>query len=254
MPTRPPRTRLYVDAPLENGALVPLDGDAAHHAVGVLRLGAGDAVALFNGRDGEWAATIETATRKAATVRAETQTRPQMPESDIRVLFAPLKKTATDYAVEKATEMGVARLSPVITQRTETRRLNAGRLAATARDAAQQSERLSVPVIDDLAPLDAVLADWDPGRTLFVCAEREDAPPLAQAVREHKGPHAFLIGPEGGFQREELDAIMKLPFVVAITLGPRILRAETAIVAALAIWQCTIGDGSGGDAPGTNQT
>lgn len=254
-----PKTRLYKDGPLEKGALLPLEAASAHHVLVALRLGAGDTVSVFNGRDGEWVGTLETVSRKSADVRINKQIRPQIAEPDIWLLFAPLKKTATDYTVEKATELGAARLIPVSTRRTETKRLNVERLNATARDAAQQSERLSIPAIDELRPLGAVLSDWDPSRTLFVAAERYDlmshsqvernTTSLFQVARRTIGPHAILIGPEGGFETEELDGALKLPFVVPVNLGPRILRAETAAIVALTIWQTAAGEMKEKDTP-----
>ena len=238
-----PKTRLFTDGPLGPGLEIRADEADAHHVVRVLRLGPGDSLSVFNGRDGEWAATITDAGKKSLTLRLDRQTRPQTPEPDIWLLFAPLKKTATDFIVEKATELGVARLIPVLTERTETRRVNLDRLAQTARDAACQCERLGLPAIEQPRPLADVLAAWPEDRTLVAALERaRDVPPLSSVARETPLPHAFLIGPEGGFSPAELDGPLKQAFVRGAHLGPRILRAETAALAALSLWQDAAGD------------
>jgi 16S rRNA (uracil1498-N3)-methyltransferase len=255
------KIRLFVAAALAVGAAVPLRPDQAHYASKVMRLGLGDALRLFNGRDGEWRARIASLGRKGAEAIAEAQTRAQAPEPDASLLFAPLKKTALDFAVEKATELGVAVLQPVLTRRTAAERVNLARLRAHAVAAAEQCERLTVPAVRPMLTLERALADWNgarpdrgasfsargdsPARRLYVADETGGGVPAAEAFSgaDPAGPVAFLVGPEGGFERSELDALGRLPFVTRIALGPRILRAETAALAALACWQALAGDG-----------
>lgn len=243
---RPPKIRLFVEGSLAAGARVELSPDQAHYAGRVMRLGPGDALALFNGRDDEWRGRIARLDRKGGEAVAEERLRPQTAGSDLWLLFAPLKKTATDFLVEKATELGVARLVPVFTRRTAAERINRERLRARAVEAAEQCERLDVPEVAEAATLERVLAEWPAGRRLFVADEQGGGIPAAEAFAsspKDAPAHAFLIGPEGGFERSELDALGRLPFVSRVTLGPRILRAETAALAMLACWQAITGDG-----------
>jgi 16S rRNA (uracil1498-N3)-methyltransferase len=244
-------TRLYVDAPLKAGAELALDGDRAHYLKQVLRLGPGDAVGLFNGRDGEWRARIEEVARRGVRLRAEAQTRPQAPDADLWLVFAPIKRQRIDLVAEKASELGAAAIWPVFTERTVMTRVNLERLRANAIEAAEQTERLSVPEIREPVTLGELAHRWPKERRLLLCAEAGDARPIASVLQEILrergdaiGPAAILVGPEGGFASAELDALGKLPFVTAVGLGPRILRADTAAVAALACWQAIVGDGA----------
>jgi 16S rRNA (uracil1498-N3)-methyltransferase len=238
-----PRTRLYVEEPLEAGTPVRLPGDRAHFLRNVLRLEAGAAVALFNGRDGEWLARIGQLSKSAAVLDLVERRREQQPAADLWLLFAPIKGGRIDSVAEKATELGVAELHPVFTRRTDAQRVNVERLRANAVEAAEQCERLDVPVVREPLPLDRILAEWPEGRTLFVCAEAGEAVAAAEAFAARAGqPAAFLIGPEGGFADAELDELRKRSFVVPVGLGPRILRADTAAFAALACWQSLAGD------------
>ena len=237
-----PSIRLFVEAPLEAGTPAVLPRGQSHYLVNVMRQGAGAQVLLFNGRDGEWLGELSTADKKAAVVTPVSLTRDQIAEPDVWVLFAPLKKDRTDFLVEKATELGVSRLLPVMTHHTQTSRLNTERLQATATEAAEQSRRLSVPMVDAPAPLDNVLNAWPAGRRLIYLDETGHGQPLAQVLADGHGALAFLIGPEGGFAADELDPLGKLTFSVDADLGPRILRAETACVAALAIRQSVADD------------
>ncbi|MFV3129233.1 16S rRNA (uracil(1498)-N(3))-methyltransferase [Niveispirillum sp. KHB5.9] len=253
-----PRTRLYIDQPLGEGGVAALDGDRAHYLRAVLRQGPGDGVLAFNGRDGEYLARIETLSKSNGTLRLEQQTR--APAADAPpapwLLFAPLKGGRTEYVVEKAVELGVGRLVPVYTRRGDVTRVNLDRLRANALEAAEQCERLDAPDIADGIDLQKLLSSWEPGRTLFVAAESGDAQPLVTAVTAAAGkPVAFLVGPEGGFDRQELDALRRLPFVVSVGLGPRVLRADTAAFSALAVWQAAGGDWrcGGGDARPPNR-
>jgi len=209
----------------------------------VLRLGAGDSILLFNGRDGEWQAELAEATRRGATLAVRGRTRPQEAGPDIDYLFAPLKRARLDYMVQKATEMGVARLRPVMTRRTVAERVNTERMRANAIEAAEQCGILHIPEVHEPQRLDRVLAGWDRARTLVFCDEGSEAKdPLAALARVNKGPLALLVGPEGGFDEDERELLSTQPFVVRISLGPRILRADTAAVAALALVNATLGD------------
>ncbi|MSO84528.1 MAG: 16S rRNA (uracil(1498)-N(3))-methyltransferase [Rhodospirillales bacterium] len=264
------KVRLYVAAALRPGAAVPLHPDQSHYAGKVMRLGPGDDVLLFNGRDGEWRAQIESLGRKGGEAIARARTRAQGPEPDAMLWFAPLKKTALDFVVEKATELGIAVLQPVLTRRTVVERVNLARLRARAIEAAEQCGRLTVPEVRPALALERALGDWagarpdrgasfsarvtpigvhshddSPARRLYVADETGGGVPAADAFSgaDPAAPAAFLVGPEGGFERSELDALARLPFVTRIALGPRLLRAETAALAVLACWQALAGDG-----------
>lgn len=235
--TNAPSIRLFVDDALEAEAAVQLERGQSHYLVNVMRRDVGTRVLLFNGRDGEWLGEIAAADKKSAVVSVTSRTRPQHAEPDVWLLFAPLKKDRTDFLVEKATELGASRLVPVTTQHGQTARLNTDRLRATATEAAEQSRRLTVPEIAEPTSLEKTLGDWPDDRKLIFLDETGDGEPLAAALDEGQEPLAFLIGPEGGFAPGELDGLRKLTFSVAADLGPRILRAETAAAAALAIRQ-----------------
>jgi 16S rRNA (uracil1498-N3)-methyltransferase len=236
-------TRLYVDAPLEKGGVVALDRAQTHYLTTVLRLSAGQRVLVFNGRDGEWDAAIEGG-RRAATLRVGERTRPQTNAGDLHYLFAPLKSARLDYMVQKAVEMGVSRLQPVLTRHGQIGRVNLDRMRANAIEAAEQCGVLSLPDIAPPAALTSILAAWQPDRILVFCDEAAAiADPLRTlaSVPPHT-PLAVLVGPEGGFADDERLALLKLPNVIRLALGPRILRADTAAVAALALVQAAIGD------------
>jgi 16S rRNA (uracil1498-N3)-methyltransferase len=236
-------TRLYVDAPLAQGGLVALDRGQAHYLTTVMRLKAGEGVLVFNGRDGEWCATIEGA-KRAAVLRVGARTRPQSDAGDLHYLFAPLKSARLDYMVQKAVEMGASRLQPVLTRHGQIGRVNLDRMRANAIEAAEQCGVLSPPDIAPPVALSGVLAAWRPDRYLVFCDEAaETADPLqALGAVPPRSPLAVLIGPEGGFADDERLALLKLPNVIRLALGPRILRADTAAVAALALVQAAIGD------------
>jgi 16S rRNA (uracil1498-N3)-methyltransferase len=238
-------TRLFVGAPLAAGLAVPLDADQAHYLRAVLRLGPGGMLSLFNGREGEWRGRIVELGKNKGLVALEAQSRPQAAERDLWLAFAPVKRARIDYIAEKATELGVARLLPVITRRTNVARVNVERLQANAREAAEQTERLSVPRVEAPQPLDRFLDQFPAGRRLMVCDETGSAPPIAAVLADPAAAEAdwaLLIGPEGGFAPEELDGLRKLPFVTAVGLGPRVLRADTAALASLAVFQALAGD------------
>jgi 16S rRNA (uracil1498-N3)-methyltransferase len=233
--------RLYVDAPLEAGAEIPATPNQAHYLGHVMRRAIGEAVSLFNGRDGEWAGRIATLRKDRASFLAEAQTRPQAPEPELRLLLAAVKRDAMDWVAEKATELGVTLIQPVFTRRSIADRVNQPRLAGIAREAAEQCERLSMPLVAEARPLHAVLDAWD-ATPLLVAAERAGAPSLRHALASLHPPLAWLVGPEGGFERAELDDLLRRPFVSPVGLGPRILRTETAAIAGLATLQALAGD------------
>ena len=235
------KLRLYVTADLGTGASVPADLAQAHYLLHVMRAKAGMRVSLFNGRDGEWLAEIAAAGKRGGvTLNCLKQTGGQAGVPDLWLAFAPVKKTPSDYLTQKATELGVSCLLPVTTRRTIVTRINDERLLANAIEAAEQSGRLSVPEIRAAVTLEKLLAHWPKERQLYFCDEGGDAVPLAQAAKP--GPAAILTGPEGGFDPAEREKLRALPFVTPVTLGPRILRADTAALAALAIWQSAAGD------------
>ncbi len=238
--------RLFVAADLSAGARIAVDRTQANYLLSVLRLGSGDRVLVFNGRDGEWRAELEVSGRRDATLVATEQTRPQTPVPDLLYLFAPLKHARLDYMVQKAVEMGAGVLAPVITRRTQASRVNLERMEANVLEACEQCGVLAVPSVRPPRPLAALLADFatvEPGRTLIFCDEdREGEGPIPKLGALEPGPLALLIGPEGGFDPEERALLTRLPFVRAIGLGPRILRADTAAVAALAVVQAVLGD------------
>jgi 16S rRNA (uracil1498-N3)-methyltransferase len=256
-----PRIRLFVTASLAPDATLALAGGQAHYLARVMRQGPGDQVALFNGRDGEWAARIENLGRGEADVTILRRLRAQAPEPDVWVAFAPVKKARTDFIVEKATELEASRLLPVATRRTGALRVNTARLAAVATEAAEQCGRLSVPEVAEPEALEALICDWPPSRRMLVLDETGGGEPVARALAGLAGggaegppPVALLAGPEGGFEAGELDALDKLPFAVRVALGPRILRAETAVLAALACWQALVGDWAGDWAGASERT
>lgn len=238
-----PRHRLYVDADLAAGAEVWVTEQQAHYLLHVMRLTAGAEIALFNGRDGEWRAKLTETGKKKACLTAAEQLRPQLPEPDLWLLFAAVKRARIDLIVEKATELGVSVLQPVFTERTVMSRVGEDRLAAIAMEAAEQCERLTLPELRSPLSLQAALAKWAEGRILLMMDESGDGKPIAEALAEvPPGPAALLVGPEGGFAKSELDALSRLPFAVRVGLGPRTLRADTAVIAALSCYQAIRGD------------
>jgi 16S rRNA (uracil1498-N3)-methyltransferase len=238
----PGSIRLYLPAPLQAAAELATTPGQAHYLATVMRRAVGETVQVFNGRDGEWEAGIRTLRRDRAILVVERQRRPQAMEPDSWLLFAPLKRDATDLVVQKATELGASRILPVLTDRTNSARINLGRLHAIAIEAAEQCERLTVPDIAEPRRLAALLADWPDDRQLVAALERAAAPPVVPV----RGPSALLVGPEGGFTDLELDALRRHPLVVAGSLGPRILRAETAAIAGLALLLAPLSHGPGG--------
>jgi 16S rRNA (uracil1498-N3)-methyltransferase len=236
--------RLYVDAPMATGASVTLERAQAHYLTHVLRLKAGEPVLIFNGRDGEWAATLAEGGKRSVSLAVNTQTRPQTRPADLHYWFAPLKSARLDYMVQKAVEMGASRLQPVLTRHGQVARVNLDRMRANAIEAAEQCGILSLPEIAEPLPLSSVIAQREPERWLVFCDEDAEAanPIAALQTVPQQAPLAVLIGPEGGFAEDERAALVKLPQVARLSLGPRILRADTAAVAALAVVQAAIGD------------
>lgn len=234
--------RLHVEAELAAGRDIPLARAPAHYLTSVLRLVPGDPVRLFNSRDGEWLAYLTTVSKKGAGLRCERRVADAVPPPDIDYLFAPLKHARLDYAVQKATELGARRLCPVITARTVPERVNLERMRANAVEAAEQCNLVCVPEVMEPQKLDRVLAQWQAARALVYCDETAAIADPVAALRGLRTPAALLIGPEGGFTDQERALLKSLPFVTAISLGPRILRADTAGVAALALMQAVLGD------------
>ncbi len=239
--------RLHVAAPLALGATAPLSADQTNYLANVLRLAAGARVLAFNGREGEFLAEIVPAGRKSLSLVVMARTRPAQAAPNLDLLFAPLKHARLDYLAQKAVEMGAGRLRPIVTRRTQVARLNAERLESNAIEAVEQCGAVWTPEIRPLEPLDMALAAWPADRLLIFCDE--DAPaagPLDALAGARAGQGVgLLIGPEGGFDDAERAAILRVPRVLRLSLGPRVLRADTAAVAALALVQATLGDWRG---------
>ena len=240
-PAWPPKClpRLFVRTSLAEGATVELDARQANYLGNVMRLGTAAELLVFDGRSGEWLARIAEAAKKRMTLMVERRTRGPEAIPDIWLAFAPVKRTQTDWLVEKATELGAARLLPVMTQRTVAERVKLERLQAIAIEAAEQCGRTMLPEIDEPVSLKQLLAEREPGRGLYF-ADESGGDPAAKTFAP--GPAMILVGPEGGFTDQEREAIRAAPNVAAISLGPRILRAETAALAALAAWMSAAGD------------
>ena len=236
-------TRLYIDVPLSDAALIPLNDSQAHFLTHVLRAKLGDALRVFNGRDGEWRALVHDIAKRTAILKLEAAIRPQADVPDLWLLLAPIKKTPLDYIVQKATELGIAGIRPVFTRRTIVDRVNTERMRANAVEAAEQSGRLTVPEIAEPTDLAKLIPQWNGDRRIMYCDEAGEAPSAVKALATTpKGPWAILTGPEGGFDPAEREMLRRLSFVTPVSLGPRIMRADTAALAAIALWQSTLGD------------
>ncbi len=235
------KVRLFIDHPLVSGQAVPLNADQAHYLSGVMRLPSGTVIEVFNGRDGAWDAEITAATKRGGMLTVTQQAAAQRDPPDLWLIFAPIKKARTDFIVEKAAELGAARILPVQTDFTNSERIRQDRLQAHAVEAAEQCGGTFVPEVGDLTSLSKLLDGWDPARRILWADESRVGPADALAGLE-RGPWAVLIGPEGGFSPAERKRLSDATFVTPVSLGPRILRADTAAVAALALFQAHLGD------------
>ena len=235
------KVRLYVDHPLGAGQTVPLDRAQAHYLFGVMRLSEGDVLSLINGRDGEWDGTVVQAGKKGGVLEVGVQTAPLREPPDVWLIFAPIRKERTAFIVEKAVELGAARVVPVLTDFTQgANRVRQDKLAAHALEAVEQCGGTYLPEVAEPVKLDALLRDWPADRQILFCDETRLG--AADAIPDAPGPWAILIGPEGGFSEKEREKLQAMPQAHAISLGPRILRADTAAVAALTLWQAKLGD------------
>jgi 16S rRNA (uracil1498-N3)-methyltransferase len=244
--------RLFVDSPLRAGQSVVLERNQANYLGNVLRLSAGESILVFNGRDGEWRASIS-GRKRLESVDIVEQTRPQDRLPDLAYVFAPLKHARLDYMVQKAVEMGAASLRPVLTRFTQVSRVNGERMRANVIEAAEQCGILSLAAVAEPVALERYLADREAQRLLVFCDEAADVADPLQALRDREAAAAgidVLIGPEGGFAEEERSLLLRQPRILRLSLGPRVLRADTAAVAALALVQAALGDWTGADRPG----
>ncbi len=239
--------RLFINDVLTLGVSIELDREQSHYLATVMRQKVGDSVALFNGRDGEWAALITGIEKRTVILDIQQQTKPQSNEPDLWLAFAPIKKARLDFIAQKATELGVDRLIPVMTRRTIVDRVKTDRMVANAVEAAEQCERLTVPTVGDVTKLEKLLQDWPSDRHLMFCDEDLSGEPAHAALQKvaaksNPGPWGLLIGPEGGFDDAERRMIRQHPNCVTVSLGPRVLRADTAAMAAISLWQSALGD------------
>ena len=238
--------RLYVTTDLSPNAAVAPTPDQSRYLTGVMRLKQGDDLLVFNGRDGEWRVTIAEVLKRGVILKCEEQARPQTVGPDLDLIVAMVKKSRVETIVEKAAELGAARVRLAITRRTNVEKVRLDRLDAIVIEAAEQTGRLAVPLVDDPETLDAILDAWDAdpvsGRRLMFCDETGGEPAVQALQAAGAGPWAILIGPEGGFSPEERERLRSLPFTTPVSLGPRILRADTAAIAAMTLWQAAIGD------------
>ena len=242
-PAWPPHSapRLFIDQPLADGMELRIEGGQAHYLLSVMRMKAGGTVKLFDDRTGEWLGEVAATGKRDLVVRIAARLREREAVPDLWLCAAPIKRGRIDWVAEKGSELGVARLVPVATRRAVVDKLNRDRLRAHMIEAAEQCERTALPELADMVPLEALLRAWPADRALYF-ADEEGGTPMLDAVRDHSGPAAILIGPEGGFDPAEREAIRACPAAVPISLGPRILRAETAALAAVSVWMAATGD------------
>ncbi|PVM92834.1 16S rRNA (uracil(1498)-N(3))-methyltransferase [Caulobacter radicis] len=234
--------RLFVPQPLSKDAGIAPTQEQSRYLVQVMRLGVGDEILVFNGTDGEWRASLVDAGKRGCLLKAQEQTREQTTPPDLDLIVAMVKRGRVETIVEKAAELGARRVRLTVTRRTNVDYMKLARLDAIAMEAAEQTGRLDVPAILDPEKLDKILDGWDEGRRLVFCDEGGDAKPAIEALAGTGGPAAILIGPEGGFAPEERERLRSLPFVTPVSLGPRILRADTAAISAMTLWQAAAGD------------
>ncbi|MBX3486011.1 16S rRNA (uracil(1498)-N(3))-methyltransferase [Phenylobacterium sp.] len=233
--------RLHVPHDLSPGVRLDLDEGQSRYLAAVMRLSVGDELAVFNGRDGEWRASVASVGKRAVALEAQAQMRPQATGPDLDLVIALVKRARLETIVEKAAELGARRVRPVITERTNADHTRVDRLQAIATEASEQTGRLDVPQVAQPVKLERMLAGWDAGRRLLFCDEAGEAEPVLQAA-DAGGPWAILIGPEGGFSPKEREVLRALPYATPAGLGPRILRADTAAISALTLWQAAVGD------------
>jgi 16S rRNA (uracil1498-N3)-methyltransferase len=234
--------RLHVTDDLSADAAVAPTPDQSRYLTGVMRLKQGEDLLLFNGRDGEWRASIAEYLKRGVVLKCHEQVRPQTTGPGLELIIAVIKKARVETIVEKAAELGAARVRLTMTRRTNVDHVRLDRLDAIAVEAAEQTGRLDVPTVEDPLKLEAILDGWDPARRLMFCDETGGAPAIPALTAAGPGPWAILIGPEGGFSPEEGERLRSLPFTTAVSLGPRILRADTAAIAAMTLWQAAVGD------------
>jgi 16S rRNA (uracil1498-N3)-methyltransferase len=235
--------RLYVPHDLSAGAELALDEGQSRYLAAVMRLASGDELLVFNGRDGEWRARVARVGKREVALEAQALARPQAAGPDLDLIVALVKRARLETIVEKAAELGARRVRPVITERTNADHTRIDRLQAIAVEASEQTGRLDVPQVAEAVRLEKLLDGWEAGRRLLFCDEAGDAAPTLQALSgQPAGPWAILIGPEGGFSPKERARLRGLDFAVPATLGPRILRADTAAISALSLWQAALGD------------
>ena len=235
--------RLFIRDDLAPGAELSLDEGQSRYLAAVMRLTVGDELAVFNGRDGEWRATVAAVGKRSVALRIEDRRREQAQGPDLDLVIALVKRARLETIVEKAAELGAARVRPVITERTNADHTRVDRLQAIAVEAAEQTGRLDAPEVLEPVKLEKLLAGWEPGRRLLFCDEAGDARPVLEALKaEPAAPWAILIGPEGGFSPKEREGLRALSYATPATLGPRILRADTAAISAMTLWQAAMGD------------
>jgi 16S rRNA (uracil1498-N3)-methyltransferase len=237
--------RLHIVNDLGPDQALTISGDQAHYLQNVMRLKVGDSVRLFNGRDGEWHGVLSEIAKRALTIKLQNQLKPQKSEPDLWLCCAPIKKAHFDYMIEKATELGVSTIKPVLTARTQIREVNVERCTSIAAEAAEQSERMNVPRVEKPMALSDLTASWPDDRQLIVCAEFGAAAPIHQALQApalRGKKSAIIVGPEGGFAPEEFETLRAIKNALFVRLGPRILRADTAALSALTCWQAICGD------------
>ncbi|RAK60033.1 16S rRNA (uracil(1498)-N(3))-methyltransferase [Phenylobacterium hankyongense] len=240
--------RLFIPHDLTAGAELALDEAQSRYLAAVMRLAPGDELSVFNGRHGEWRAAVAKVGKRAVSVALTAQARPQASGSDLELVIAVVKRGRLETIVEKAAELGAARVRPVFTERTNADRVRVERLAAIATEAAEQTGRLDVPEICEPVKLEKLVAGWPEGRRLLFCDEAGDAAPALAALRgQPEGPWSILIGPEGGFSAKEREMLRALPYATPAGLGPRILRADTAAISAMTLWQAALGDWGPGE-------
>lgn len=238
-----PKIRLYTQNKLQENQIIELSQDQSHYLCSVMRQKSGDTISIFNGVNGQWSGEIISAAKKNCTVQIKMQTKQQKSEPDIYLCFAPVKNAPINNIVQKATELGVSKLVPIYTERTVISRVNTDRLKLIAIEAAEQSERLNIPQIDEAIKLTTLLKNWNEDRGIILCDESGGGISFTKALEQSKySKYAIFIGPEGGFSQSEFELMKNKPYVISVSMGPRILRADTAAIASLACYMNILGD------------